>query len=147
MKRSQHKVQQTIDVTPAQAWAVIGTGTNVDKWLAPITSCRVEGAKRYCGTEAGQFEEDILKIDHENKVFTYAIPSQHILPVENIRGYMAVQAAPGNKATIEWAWEYDVSEENEVAAKDGLEMTGNMGIRGIEAYIRQAAITLEGAST
>ncbi len=135
MKRSNHKVEVTIGVTPASAWEVIGAVSGVDKWLGQITSCRVEGNKRYCGTEHGEFSEDILKIDHENKVLKYSIPQQHMIPVENIVGQFHVLEAEDNRATIEWSWNFDVTSDNEGKAKEMLSGIGNMGIKGIENYI------------
>ena len=79
MKESNHKISLTINTTPEAAWKIIGGVSGVDKWLGPITAGRVEGDKRYCATEEGEFSEDILKIDNENRVFKYAIPSQHMI--------------------------------------------------------------------
>ena len=139
MKNSNHKISLTIDSTVQDAWGIIGAVNGVDKWLDPITSCRVEGNKRYCSTEAGEFSEDILKVDHENKSFKYAIPVQNMIPVQNIIGEMKVLDAPGNKATIEWSWNFDVEATKEEAAKEAFTMVGNMGIKGIENYIQTKA--------
>ncbi len=138
MKKSNHKISATIDVTPTEAWQIIGAVGGVDKWLAPIQACRVEGDKRFCTTEDGEFSEDILKVDHENKVLEYLIPSQNMLPVENIQGRMQVTASEG-KAVVEWAWAFDVEETNEAGAKEMLSMVGNMGITGIESLIKEEA--------
>lgn len=138
MKKSNHKVSQTIDVSPSAAWQIIGAVEGVDKWLMPIQACRVEGGKRYCTTEKGEFAEDILKIDHENYIFKYRIPSQNMMPIENILGQMSVNSA-GGKAVVEWAWEFDVEEATEATAKEMLTMIGNMGIEGIESLIKKEA--------
>ena len=135
MKKSNHKISITINTSTEAAWKVIGAVTGVDKWMAPITACRVEGDKRFCATEAGEFSEDILKIDHENRVFKYAIPEQNMVPVQNIVGEMAVLDASPGKATIEWSWDFDVEEVKEEEAKSAFTMAGNMGIKGIEELI------------
>lgn len=136
MKKSNHKIAATIDVTPNEAWQIIGAVDGVDKWLAPIQTCRVEGDKRFCSTEEGEFSEDILKVDHDSRVLEYHIPSQNMLPVENIQGRMQVTESAG-KATVEWAWDFDVDEGNEASAKEMLSMVGNMGISGIESLIKR----------
>ncbi len=136
MKRSSFKISQTIDVTPEEAWEVIGAVSGVDEWLGPITSCVVEDNKRICGTEEGTFEEEILNVDHDNKTLDYLIPQQHMMPVENIKGQMKV-VNTGGQANITWKWEYDVMEENEETAKGALQMVGGMGIAGIETLIKQ----------
>ena len=138
MKKSDHKISVTIDVTPSEVWQIIGAVSGVDKWLAPIQACRVEGDKRFCTTEEGEFSEDILKVDHQNRVLEYRIPSQNMLPVENIQGRMHVQDSQG-KATVEWAWEFEVEETNEASAKEMLSMVGSMGISGIESLIKEEA--------
>ena len=139
MKNSDFKIAVTIDVTPEEAWNVIGAVKGVDQWLAPITACRVEGNKRYCTTEAGEFSEDILNVDHDRKVFEYAIPSQNMIPVQNVEGKMQVLAAAEGQSTIEWSWVFEVEEENEVPAKQAFGMVGNMGIKGIESLIKEVA--------
>ena len=136
MKRSNFKISQTIDVTPDEAWEIIGAVSGVDQWLGPIISCTVEGNKRVCGTEEGSFEEEILNVDHENKTLDYLIPQQHMMPVENIKGQMKV-VNMGGQANITWKWEYDVLEENEETAKGALQMVGGMGIAGIETLIKE----------
>ena len=140
MKRSEQKITEKINVSPEAAWEVIGAVTGVDNWLAPmINSCRVEGDKRFCGTEQGEFEEDILLVDHENHTFKYAIPKQHLMPVENIEGTMRVIGAENNQALVEWHWTFDVLEDNEIQAKEALASIGVQGIKGIENYIMASA--------
>ncbi len=137
MKNSNFEISQTIDVSPDEAWNVIGAVSGVDEWLAPITSCTVEGNKRTCGTAEGSFEEEILNVDHETKTLTYRIPSQHMIPVENIAGRMIVTSAEGGKATITWAWEFDVVDEKSEEAQGAFQMIGSMGISGIESLINK----------
>ncbi|MEO9805235.1 MAG: SRPBCC family protein [Reichenbachiella sp.] len=139
MKNSNFEISQTIDVSADEAWDIIGAVSGVDQWLGPITACSVEGDKRICSTEEGSFEEDILKVDHANKVLEYAIPSQHMIPVENIHGQMRVEATPSGQATITWSWNFQVTNENEPAAKEAFQMIGGMGIGGIESLIKQKA--------
>lgn len=138
MKNSNHKIAVTIDVAPPAAWRIIGAVDGVDKWLAPIQACRVEGNRRYCTTEEGEFLEDILNVDHEKRILEYTIPSQNMMPAENILGHMQVLEEEG-KATIEWAWNFDVEASNEAMVKEMLAMVGNMGISGIEALIKKEA--------
>lgn len=138
MKKSNHKIAVTIDVTPADAWQIIGAVSGVDRWLAPIQACRVEGDKRFCTTEDGEFSEDILRVDHQNRVLEYRIPSQNMMPIENIEGRMQVVEQEG-KASVSWTWDFDVEEANEASAKEMLSMVGNMGITGIESLIKQEA--------
>lgn len=136
MKKSEFKISQTIDVLPQEAWEVIGAVSGVDQWLMPITDCKVEGNKRYCSTEDGSFEEDILNVDHDAMQLDYAIPHQHMIPVMNILGNMQV-SDNGGKAEITWSWKFDVTEENEAPAKEAFGMVGGMGIQGIESLIKE----------
>ncbi len=134
MKKSNHRIVKSIDVTPDQAWKIIGAVDGVDQWLAPITACRVEGNQRICNTAEGEFTEDILNVDHENRVLHYAIPKQHMIPVENIVGNMKVIS--GSNTKVEWSWEFDVEESKEAEAREILATVGNMGISGIEELIK-----------
>lgn len=140
MKKSQQKVSVKINVSPAKAWEIIGGVDGVDKWLEPIQTCRVEGDKRYCTTADGGFEEDILKVDNENRVLHYAIPEQHMIPVKNIVGYMKVREADIDTAIVDWEWKFDVEENQETQAKEMLVGVGEMGIKGIENLILSESV-------
>lgn len=139
MKNSSFEVSQIIDASPEQAWDIIGAVSGVEKWLGPITACRTEGDKRFCTTEGGTFEEDILNLDHHSRVLEYSIPKQHMIPVQNIVGKMVVTAATNGNAQVNWHWDFEVLEENEATAKSTFEMLGGMGISGIETLIKQKA--------
>lgn len=138
MKKSNHKISMTIKANPDAAWSVIGKVSGVEQWLSPITACRVEGDKRYCATEEGEFSEDILQVDHAHKTLRYAIPSQNMLPVENILGEMKVEDE-GGAARISWSWEFDTAIENEAQAKEMLTGIGTMGLTGIETLLTEPA--------
>ena len=139
MKKSSFTFSKEINITPEQAWKIIGAVNGVDKWVGPITACSVDGDKRVCATEEGSFEEDILKIDHENRVFKYGIPKQHMVPVSNIIGQMSVTNGTNNHAIVTWTWNFDVTEENEAVAKETFNMLGTMGIDGIEQLVLSEA--------
>ncbi len=137
MKKSQQTVKQIIDVSPEAAWKVIGAVDGVDKWFAPmITSCRIEGDKRICGTHSGEFIEGIEKVDNVNRVFQYTITEQHLMPVKNIFGTMQVTEAEDGKASIEWSWLFDVEAGAEQQAMEMLAGAGALGIAGIERLIK-----------
>ncbi len=136
MKKSKKTVSKTISVSPEAAWHVIGAVGGVDKWFAPlIQTCKVEGNKRYCSTAGGLLEEDVLEVNHEDRIFRYGIPEQPIMPVENIFGTMKVLESENNQATIEWTAEFEVQSEKEAEAKQMFEEAYSMGIQGIENYI------------
>lgn len=123
----------SLATTPEAVWEIFGAVDGVEQWMAPmITSCRIEGYKRICETEGGEFEEDIISVDHENRVFRYGIPKQHMMPVENILASMKVFKGADNQAIVGWSWSFDVLEEKEAEAKEMLAHTGQVGLKGIE---------------
>ncbi|WP_142784125.1 SRPBCC family protein [Changchengzhania lutea] len=138
MTKSEQQVIRTIDVTPEQAWEIIGSGKDVDKWFPEmIKSCRLEGTTRVCGLEQGELIEEILKIDHENKEFKYTFIKQSMIPnIHNIVGNTRVMADENGKAVINWRWTFDCEDpESENEAKEAFKGAGNMGILGIEKFI------------
>lgn len=136
MKKSKQSVTKTISVSPDEAWKVIGGVGDVDKWLAPlIQTCRVKGNKRYLTTEGGSLEEDILEVNHSDRVLRYGVPRQSVLPVDNILGAIKVLDAGKQQSTIEWSAEFDVLPEKEAEAKIALQELYTMGIQGIENYV------------
>jgi hypothetical protein len=137
MKKSEEKVAVTIDASAEAAWGVIGAVGGVDKWFAPlIQTCRVEGNKRYCTTEAGPLNEDILEVNHHSRVFRYGIPQQKLIPADNIVGTIRVLESGNGKSTIEWSAVFDVLPEKEGEAKEMFKGAWAMGIQGLEKYIK-----------
>ncbi|MEL6987120.1 MAG: SRPBCC family protein [Bacteroidota bacterium] len=137
MKRLSHQVELFVKANPLTLWQIIGSGKDVDKWLAPIKSCRVEGNKRYCTMEDGTLEEEILESNSETMTFRYLIPQQHLLPVENIEGTMQVKPVDEEHSKITWQWSFDAEVTNLEAVQTGFNHIGEMGIRGIETLANQ----------
>jgi len=137
MKRMTHQVELDVNANSKALWKIIGSGEGVDKWLPVITSCRVEGNKRYCATAEGSFEEDILESNDETMTFRYLIPKQHLMPVENIEGTMKVTPINNERANIRWGWSFDIEESNFEAVQGGLNQLGEMGIKGIEVLAKE----------
>lgn len=140
MKKSEQDISIEINASPDKAWEIIGAVDGVDKWFEPIQVCRVEGDKRYCTTAEGSFEENILKVDNENRELHYAIPEQNMIPVKNILGMMKVRKGNDNNAIIDWQWKFDVEENLEGQAKEMLAGAGQMGIKGIEKLILSGSV-------
>ena len=140
LKRSSQSVSFEVNGSPDEIWDIIGAVGGVDKWFGPIiTSCRLEGNKRICGTADGEFEEDILSVDHANKVFIYGIPQQHLLPIENIEGQMQVGLAPNGNALVTWSWTFDVDETVEAQAKEALAGMAPLAQEGLANYASSLA--------
>lgn len=126
-----------MNVTPEQAWEVIGSVGGVDKWFGSmITSCKIEGKKRICETTDGMMlNEDILEVNHTDKIFCFAIPEQGILPVTNIVETMQVRTGDNGKALVEWSATFDATKENGAMAKEAFQNLWTMGLNEMEAYI------------
>lgn len=68
IRRTQH-----IECTPDKAWELIGDPARLHEWF-PITSCRVEGNKRWITQANGvTMEEDIITVDNALMRFQYSI--------------------------------------------------------------------------
>ena len=128
-----------MNVSPAQAWEVIGSVSGVDKWFGSmIKSCRVDGKKRICETADGMtLNEDILEINHDQRSFRFAIPEQEMLPVSNIVETMQVRTGEGGKALVEWSATFDATAENAAIAKEAFQNLWTMGLKEMEAYINK----------
>ena len=142
MIKSEQKVSIGIASSVDDVWEVISAITGVENWLAPmITASRMEGDKRVCTTEGGEFEEDIYEVNHTTKTFKYGIPQQHMIPVENIMGSMQVRKGEDGGSVVDWHWTFDVETQNEEQAKGALAHAGEAGINGIDALIRSQDIS------
>ena len=136
MKKSNEKVTVEVNASAEKVWKIIGAVGGVDKWFAPvIKTCRVDGDKRYCTTDAGPLNEDILEVNHQSKIFRYGIPEQNMIPVKNILGTMKVNDLGNGKSSVEWSATFDVEEDKEMQAKEMFRGAWTMGINGIERLI------------
>ena len=103
-----------IEATPERVWDIISTGDGVDIWFPAITSCRLEGngegAKRVCGSAAGDLYETIEKVDHTHRTFQYSINQQVMLPVTDILATMIVKGEH-NQTRLDWIFEYTLLDE------------------------------------
>ena len=60
-----------IDRDPDSVWKLVGDLAKQDEWF-PLSSCRVEGNKRWITLPSGiTFEEDIITHDHSLRRFQY----------------------------------------------------------------------------
>ena len=139
MIQQEQKISHQMDVTPEQAWEVIGSVGGVDKWFGSmIKSCKIEGKKRICVTADGTLlNEDILEVDHKQKRFRFAIPEQSMLPVQNIVETMQVTAGENGKAVVEWAATFEGTEADGTIAKEAFQNLWTMGLNEMEAYINK----------
>ena len=138
MIQSEQQVSMTINVSPDQAWDVIKTGKDLDKWLPEIIqSCELKGDIRVCGTANGTVVERILKIDHESKEFKFIFVEQNMLPsAEQLTALIRIFSDADGKAIVNYRWTFDVADkEAETQIKNTLVMMGNMGIKSLENYI------------
>lgn len=140
-------VTRRIDVPAEAVWAILRSGTGVDRWLPMITSCRLEGAganaKRICMLNDGNSEhellETILTIDDEARLFQYSIDRQSMMPIRNVIGTMHVTAISAGQCEILWFANFELVDANAMAAvKAGLEGVYQAGIAGLESAVKAA---------
>lgn len=114
MSKKKIKTSHTINAPIEKIWANISKASDVHKWLPMIETCSLdgqgEGAKRVCTTENGMLNETILKIDHENKTFQYAIDEQTLFPISDVVGTMLLSDDNG-KTVLEWNLDFSLQDE------------------------------------
>ena len=127
----------TTNISAAKVWEVIGAVGGVDKWFAAaIKSCSVKGDKRTCGIEGGKtFDETIELVDHKNRIFRYSIPTQPMMPMQNLSATMQVLEDKNGNGIVVWSGSFDVEVEMEVKVKEMLKGAWAMGVKGIETYV------------
>lgn len=136
MKTYQEKISKELNVTPEEAWEVIGAVSGVDKWFGSlIKTCNVVDDKRFIKTNDGMtFEEHILEVNNDTRTLRYGI-QQEMLPIENIKETMTVKDNGTGKSVIDWSASFDATDKNAVIAKEALRNMWNMGLEEMEQYI------------
>jgi hypothetical protein len=70
---------QFIRRSAADVWELVGAPARLHEWF-PVSSSRVEGAKRWVVLPSGiQFEEDIVTLDHDLRRFQYRIVNNPLI--------------------------------------------------------------------
>ncbi len=138
MIRSEQQVTKQVNVSASAIWDVLKTGDDVDKWLPHIIkSCKLEGNMRYCGTDYGIIEEEILKIDHEEMELSFLFVEQNMIKdVEQLITTVKVMydAKDGN-AIVNYKWTFLAKDkEAETEAKKQLILMGGDGITSLANY-------------
>jgi hypothetical protein len=68
-----------IECDAETVWAFVGQPEKLHEWF-PITTCRVEGTKRWITLASGiVFEEDIITLDHDLRRFQYKIVNNPLI--------------------------------------------------------------------
>ena len=68
-----------VDCDADTVWKFVGSPERLHEWF-PITSCRVEGKKRWITLASGIiFEEDIITLDHDLRRFQYKIVNNPLI--------------------------------------------------------------------
>lgn len=125
-----HQINAPIDAI----WSHLRTGQNVNHWLPIITSCRVEGERRYCTTEEGELEESILLSDDNKKVFKYSIDQQNLFPIKNIVGTMQLRSNSSDGTDLHWNLNFDIENEHLFPEiKSAIEGLYHLGAKGLES--------------
>jgi uncharacterized protein YndB with AHSA1/START domain len=135
-------VTRKVEASADAVWAIIRSGTGVDRWLPMVTSCRLEGtgvdAKRVCtlndGTAEHELQETIETVDDAARLFQYRIDRQSMMPIQNYRGTMHVTPVGADQCEILWFANFDLGDASALpAVKAGLEGVYQAGIAGLEA--------------
>lgn len=122
-------------------WENLRTGEAVNSWLPIITSCRVEGNKRYCSTEDSILEETILLSDDQNKTFQYSIEKQDLFPVTGLKGTMQLKAIGEYETDLHWDVEFDLQDESIFPQiEEGIRATYAMGAQGLEELVKTKSL-------
>ena len=112
MKKSNQKVLLSLNATPEFVWEIVGAVDGVEKWFAPmITSCRVEGNKRYCNLDNGDVLEEQFLVSNAEKTFVYTIHKQTSFPAENIVGIIRLEQSGEELTTLYWSVDLEVENE------------------------------------
>lgn len=68
-----------IAASPDDVWSLVGDAARLAEWW-PVTSCRVEGTKRWVNLATGLvFEEDIVLVDPVRRRFRYSIVNNPLI--------------------------------------------------------------------
>jgi carbon monoxide dehydrogenase subunit G len=96
-----------VQVSPKEAWAVVGDFGGIGEILPGLESFRLEGDDRIIGMMGLEIRERLVARDEEAMSITYSIVEG--VPVEKHQATISV-AGSGDTAKVTWA--YDVEPES-----------------------------------
>ncbi|HPM32453.1 MAG TPA: haloalkane dehalogenase [Chryseolinea sp.] len=111
----QVSITKSVNASAEEVWNILRTGTDLDKWIPFISTCKLEGkgvgAKRVCTTADGKvLKETILLVDEGNRIFKYRIDEQDVLPTKNYVGTVSVKDSMG-KTEVMWVADFEMTME------------------------------------
>ncbi len=136
MSKKKIETSHIVNAPAEKVWVNISKASGVHEWLPLVETCSLEGkgkgAKRVCTTENGILNETILKIDHENRIFQYAIDEQTLFPINDVIGTMTVREDNG-KTHLDWNLDFSLKDESIYPMiEEGVNGMYAAGVEGLE---------------
>lgn len=136
---------QTLSAPAAAVWDVVRAGGDVHRMMpGVIHSCRLEGegegARRFCGSDAGELAETLLVVDDDARVFRYRIDEQQMMPVDRYEGTIHVVDVGEGRTQVLWTATFDLlapEARDEIATN--LKGLFALGIEGMGRMAQAAA--------
>jgi len=137
--RSRSEAQAVVEAPATALWETVAAGGGVDRWFgAAISSCELSGtgrgAERRCTmVDGAELRERILDVDHEKKLFTYAV-EQHPLPAKSLVSTIAIEDLGVGRARITWTAEYEADDAHAAEIDQTLRSLYGRGIEALAAH-------------
>lgn len=98
-----------LDVSVDSLWPEIARFDGVERWIAGVDACEIEGqgigAVRTLTLGERTVRERLVDLDAGRYEIAYDILEPHGLPAADVRGYIRLTALPGGGTQIAWSSE------------------------------------------
>ncbi|MCB1754039.1 MAG: SRPBCC family protein [Gammaproteobacteria bacterium] len=150
--RQKVAVERVVNVSPEEAWAVVGDFAALDKWLPPVEKCEIisgtpteEGAVRKLTVGGKYLEETLKSLDPDTFQLKYRITEgdTSILPVSNYSSTISVKDDGNGGSVVSWKGAFyrgypnndPPPELNDKAAIEAVEGLYNLGLDNLKAML------------
>jgi len=131
--KSNVEVRKTININAELAWDTIRRSDGLETWFPAITSCRLDGDKRFCTLAGGgDVVETILEIDNRSRIFRYSV-DEHPLPVGPVQTSIQI-IERGSNCEVIWRANFEGSDEGVKMVAPMLEGLYAQGIDALASH-------------
>jgi hypothetical protein len=124
----------TIDASADAIWQDVSDFQGVDRYLAIITSSKMEGsgvgALRTLTVEAGVIVERLESLDEQSRTLSYSFVESPI-PISGYLATMQVRETGDSQCELTWSSVFEPAGITEAEARDIIEGAYNMGFEGL----------------
>ncbi|QGZ93777.1 SRPBCC family protein [Terricaulis silvestris] len=135
------RVVAELDYPLEAVWRVVSAFGGVERWIAGVDSCAVEGsgvgAVRVVGLAGRTVGERLDRLDQAEHTIVYSVLPPHAMPAENVRGTIQLRAVSPGTTAVTWRSDATRIDGNPAALSARIEAFYRASIEGLRRLLAE----------